>query len=118
MDIIFAVLLSVCVTELIHNSIEIWGMRQKLSWLSLTMQNKGYKKWPIDIDSKTKVVLFHLFILAFITAATFMLLSVVNIANETLVVVAVVLLLINYVQTTYFVDKWHEEIGKILKNLG
>lgn len=113
---LLTLLVSFCITELIHNAIEIWGIRQKTQWLSLSLRGKEYGKWPINIDTKFKTAILHGLILILITSAAYFLLQFLNLTNEFLVVIGITILLVNYIITTWKVDSLHTELGKLIKS--
>lgn len=90
-------------------------MRQKVSWLSQSLAGKEYGKWPIHIDTKLKTLIFHVIILLLATGPSYTLLQWLNFKNEDLVILGIVVLIINYIFTTWKVDKFHSEIGELIK---
>lgn len=111
--LIFLVALSL--TEFIHNAIEVWGMRQKVQWLGQAMAGQKHGKWPINIDSKLKTVILHALILFASTSFFVLVLNVVQLSNDGLIITGVSALMINYIFTTWKVDRFHKEIGRIIE---
>jgi hypothetical protein len=107
-------LVSLCFAEFIHNLIEIWGMRQKAEWLSMSLDGKEHRRWPVDINTKFKTIILHLLILLIVSSIAYFLLTFLNFNNESLVFIGITILLINYLTTTWLVDKFHSEIGKLI----
>lgn len=113
---VLVLLISLCFAEFMHNAIEIWGMRQKVSWLSQSLDGKKHGKWPVHIDTKLKTLIFHVIILFIITGLSYVLLKWLNFTNGALVTLGIVILIINYIFTTWKVDKFHMEIGRLIKD--
>jgi hypothetical protein len=107
-------LVALCLTEFVHNAIEIWGMRQKVHWLELVLQGRQPGRWPIDINSKTKTVALHAIIWLLLTGLFGLLLTALKPANNQLVVIGLAVLVINYAFTTWKVDCFHVEIGRLI----
>ncbi len=110
-------LVSLCFSEFIHNMIEIWGMRQKVSWLALSLKGKNHGKWPVNIDTKVKTLVLHVLVLLITGGGGFVLLKFLNPTDESLITLGIIVLILNYIVTTYKVDKFHSEIGKIIKSV-
>lgn len=108
-------LVALCFSELVHNALEIWGIVQKVEWLRLSLANQKHGTWPININTKLKTIILHVLILLLSGGAGFVILKILNLSREGLVLVGITILLINYVVTTWKVDKFHEEIGKLIK---
>ncbi|HVF69775.1 MAG TPA: hypothetical protein VNA13_04400 [Xanthomonadales bacterium] len=94
--------------------VEIWGMRQKVSWLELSLKGKKHGRWPVNIDTKFKTVIFHLIILVVTGGIMFLVLSLVNFSGQTLILLGIIFLILNYIFTTWKVDSFHTEIGKLI----
>lgn len=114
MKSLLILLISLCFSELIHNMIEIWGMRQKVSWLALSLKGEQHGKWFVNIDSKIKTLLLHTFILLFSGGIAYAALLWWNFTNESLVVIGIIMFLLNYIFTTIYVDRFHTAIGKLI----
>lgn len=108
-------LVSICFADFIHNMLEIWGMRQKVEWLRLSLDKKEHGRWPINIDTKLKTVVLHALILILTTAVGYFVLTYLNLKDKFLLLIGIVVLLANYILTTWSVDKFHSEIGKIIR---
>jgi hypothetical protein len=109
-------LVSLCFAEFIHNLIEIWGMRQKVDWLKLSLDGKEHGRWPANINTNFKTVLLHIFILLLSGGSAFLVLQLLNFNNESLIFIGIMILFINYVSTTWLIDKFHREIGRLIKS--
>ncbi|HSW48263.1 MAG TPA: hypothetical protein VLG67_04240 [Candidatus Saccharimonadales bacterium] len=108
-------LVSLCFSEFVHNALEIWGMREKVEWLRVSLDNKKHGKWPVNINTKFKTVILHVLVLLVTSGVAFLVLKALNLSEQTLIVVGIIILLVNYIFTTYKVDKFHVEIGKLIK---
>lgn len=115
MHTVITLLVSLCVVETIHNMIEVWGMRQKVDWLKITLKGEAHGKWLINIDTRSKTVAVHVFILIFFGGIAYAVLMLLDLQASTLAVSGVVLLLVNYFYTTWKVNQFHEEIGLIIR---
>jgi len=110
------ILVALCFSEFIHNVIEIWGMRQKVSWLDLSLAGKKHGRWPVNIDTKFKTLVLHILIILISGGGAYLLLKLLNMSNEKLVFIGIVISIVNYICTTWKVDSYHSEIGRIIKN--
>jgi hypothetical protein len=117
MNDLLLLLVSLCFAEFIHNLIEIWGMRQKVDWLKLSLDGKEHGHWPVNINTKFKTVILHIFILLFSGGSAYLLLQFFNFDNESLILIGIMILFVNYVFTTWLVDKFHMEIGRLIKSV-
>lgn len=110
-----ALLFALCLTGLVHNLIEIWGMRQKVAWLRARIDGKPHGKWPVNIDTGTKTIMLHGLILIIFGGLSWWLALAFDLSNSVLVWGSIITLLLSYILTTAYVDKFHTEIGKLLK---
>lgn len=108
-------LFALACAEYIHNSLEVWGMRQKVEWLEARLDKRKHGTWPVNIDTKLKTALLHAAILILITALAWQAAVWLKLSNEQLVGSAIIILFLNYVSTTITVDAFHREIGLLLK---
>ena len=115
MNTLLQILVSLCIAELIHNAIEIWGMRQKVEWLHLSLGKKPHSRWPVNIDTKLQVGLIHAAIVLLVTGGGYWVLSLINLPTESVIILGIVILLLNYVITTWKVDSFHTEIGRLIR---
>jgi 1,4-dihydroxy-2-naphthoate octaprenyltransferase len=106
-----------CIAEFVHNILEVWGMRQKVSWLSKSMKGESHGSWPVNIDTKLKTAVLHLLILLVFLGLAFSVLKFLNLSDRTLIVLGIVTLLASYVYTTWKVDSFHSEIGKLISKV-
>lgn len=114
MNTLLTLLAALCVVEFIHNNIEIWGMQQKVSWLSLSLLGKPHGKWPINVNTKFKTVLLHGSILFLFVTISYLALKALDLSDKRLVLISIILLLINYICTTWRVDIYHNQIGNLI----
>ncbi len=101
--------------ELAHNCFEIWGMRQKVSWLQARMDSQPHGDWPININTAAKAYGLHTVLFFGITAILFALLLILNFSQENLIMLGLLLLVISYALTTLTVHEFHLEIGRLLR---
>lgn len=112
------ILVAICTSEFIHNTMEIWGMREKVRWLRISLDGKEHGKWPINIDATPRrVIAFHTTLLLLISGFVYFALRLLNLSPEMLVILGIAILLFNYAFTTWKVDKFHTEIGKLIRNV-
>ena len=109
------ILVSFIVADFVHNILEIWGMRQKVEWLRLVLDNKKHGSWPVNIDTKFKTVVLHTAIFLTSAGLAFLILKSINLSEQTLVILGIVILLAGYVYTTWKVDLFHSEIRDMPK---
>ena len=115
MNNLLLILVALCGAEFVHNNIEIWGMRQKVSWLGLVQKGQMHGKWPINVDTKLKTVGLHASILILFGGLFYLILRTLKLSDHNLVVTGIVILLINYACTTWCVDIYHNQIGQLIK---
>ncbi len=115
MTSLLPLLVAFCIVEFFHNSIEIWGMRQKVRWLASSLAEKPHGSWPINIDTKLKTWLLHIGIVLLVGGAAYLLLMALDIGEQQLVLLGVLILALNYTLTTWKVDKFHYEIGQLMR---
>lgn len=114
-EILLKLLVALAVNELIHNAFEIWGVRQKVSWLSARMGGRPHGKWPININTDFKAYGLHAALFFIITCLVFFVLLLVDVSNQSLLLSGVIFLIISYAWTTTAVHEYHLEIGKLLR---
>jgi hypothetical protein len=90
-------------------------MRQKVEWLRLSLKGEKHGRWFVNIDTKLKTIALHIFVLLAAGGIAFLVLKISNLSNRSVVLLGIIILLINYLFTTYKVDKFHEEIGSLIK---
>lgn len=110
-----SLLFALAVTELTHNAIEIWGIRQKVSWLTARLDGLEHSKWPINIDTKAKVALVHGAILIVLAGPVWLASELLILPPSTLIIGSATVLLASFIYTTISVDRYHTEISKVLK---
>lgn len=115
MNNLLVVLVALCGAEFVHNNIEIWGMRQKVSWLALAQDGQEHGRWPINLDTKFKTIVLHGSILLLFAGLFCVVLKTLNLSDRHLVIAGIIILLINYICTTWCVDVYHSQIGKLIK---
>lgn len=101
--------------ELVHNAVEIWGMRQKVAWLAARMDGRSHGNWPVNIDTKLKTAALHVVILIAAGGVAWLVAVILELQNDQLAGVAIAVLGLNFIYTTATVDSFHREIGSLLK---
>ena len=114
MHVQLTILVALCLAEILHNSFELWGMKQKVSWLSLVLDKLEHGNWPMNINTKLKAVIFHIFILIVSSWLFYIVLRLLHLSDQSLVFTGIVLLVANYIYTTWNVDNYHTQIGKLI----
>ena len=107
-------LVAICGTEFIHNCFEIWGIRQKVDWLDSAQNSLQHSKWPMNINTKLVALAFHTIMLLLISGILFIFLKVFDLSDRNLILVGIIILVTNYATTTWFVDGYHSQIGKLI----
>ena len=107
-------LTALCIAEFLHNTLEVWGMRRKVSWLDRVQSGLDSGRVPRNIDTKIWALVIHLLALAVFSSLVFFLLKVANLSDASLVVVSIIALLANYVIATWQVDSYHSHIGRVI----
>ena len=112
MQTALTILVALCVVELVHNAIEVWGMRQKVSWLSSTRRDKVHGHWPVNINTGLKTIILHGYIIGLVGGLSILTLGIMDLSQTRLVTLGITTLLFNYIFTTWHVDKFHNEISQ------
>ncbi len=110
-------LFALACTELLHNSIEVWGMRQKVEWLAVRMDGRKHGSWPIHIDTKLKTAILHGGFFIIVTGLVLVAAMAFKLSDDKLAASAIAILMLNYALTTATVDSFHREIGQLLRRL-
>lgn len=79
------------------------------------MIGKKHGKWPVNIDTLAKTAWLHFSILFVLTGLFYVLFLALDISNQTLLVLGLLILVFNYCSTTFLVDRFHGEIGGLIK---
>lgn len=115
-DALSRLLVALAVTELVHNRFEVWGMAQKVLWLERRLRKRPIGRWPINIDRPWKTIVLHLLLLVVVGAIVWVTLGQLGNQRQRLAAAAI-LLLINYGLTTAQVDRFHRQIGRLLRSI-
>ena len=107
-------LVALCMTEFLHNTLEVWGIRRKVSWLDRVQNGLDHRWRPRNINTKIWALVFHLLILTLFSSLMFGILRVLDLSEHGLVVVGIIALLVNYVIATWQVDSYHAQIGRLI----
>lgn len=113
--LIAALLAALAVNELVHIIFEIWGIRQKVAWLTARMDKKPHGDWPLNINTITRTLLLHTGMFIVFVGLVFLLLIKLGLATHVLMWVAVVALVVTYAFTVLGMDAYHSEIGGLLR---
>lgn len=108
-------LTALIINEVLHNLFEIWGIRQKVQWLNMSMHGKPHSTWPINIDNNRKVWLLHITMMLLFTSLAYWLLGECGLVDDKLVAIGVGLLIGSYIYTVYKVHFYHSEIGFLIR---
>lgn len=108
------VLAALALNEFVHICFEVWGIKQKVTWLKHRMDSKPHGSWPIHIDTFAKTILLHTILFIVSTGGFTALLLVTHPSTATLLSISIVTLVITYAFTTIQLDAYHSEIGKLL----
>jgi hypothetical protein len=114
-QLLAALLAALAVNELLHILFEVWGIRQKVSWLQARMDNKPHGDWPININNLTKTLTLHAALFLLITCVTFATFIILDVSSRTLLQISIGLLIVTYAYTVFGMDAFHSEIGHLLK---
>lgn len=114
-NLMAALVAALAVNELVHIIFEIWGVRQKVSWLDRRINNLSHGKWPLNINTLGKTLLLHSIMFILITGVSFGILLQLGLSTEQFLLIAICALIVCYSYTTFSVDAYHTEIGKVLK---
>lgn len=109
------ILAALSILVLLHNLIEVWGMSQKVLWLKLTLDDKEHGTWPLNINTKFKVISLHASILLIIAGGSYLILSAISPSNRTLAGISITTLLLNYLLTVVNIDKFHTQIDTLIR---
>ncbi len=114
MDNKLLILVALCWAELLHNIMEVWGIKQKVRWLDTVQNGSNHGRWPMNVNTKIKALLFHIVILVIFCGFFLFILKIMNLSERSLIVMGIVVLLANYANTTWQVDSYHAQIGKLI----
>lgn len=106
---------ALCVAELVHNLVEIWGIIQKVQWLKLSLKGKAHNKWPINIDSKFKVLSVHFLLLILTSGLAWSILQLSHLSDTNLTVISICTLLLSYILTVIRINRFHSDIDPLIK---
>lgn len=115
LEVLAHLLCALSINELIHNGFEIWGAQQKVEWLTTRMDGRPHSDWPINIDNRIKVYVLHFLLLIMGAGGSFLVLHYGNVTVQQALSTGIVVLLLNYLLTTHYMDTYHIKIGKLLK---
>lgn len=112
---IINLILALSVNELVHNTLEIMNMREKLRRLTAYMNKKSYKELPININTRAKsygvsFIAFIVFVLPLWGVFMF-----IDLEQSLALKLIAALLIAAYTVTAVAADQWHVDIEKITK---
>ena len=108
-------ILALSVNELVHNTLEVINMREKLRRLSAYMNKKTYKELPIKIDTRAKSYGVSFFAFLIFVLPLWGIFTVIDLETTMALKLIVGLLVASYAVTAITVDQWHVDIEKITK---
>ncbi len=112
--ILAALVAGLALNELLHIVFEIWGIRQKVSWLTARMDSKPHGAWPLNIDTLAKTLLLHSLMFIVFSGFSFALFSYLNLSIETSLQLSILFLVFTYSFTVFGMDAFHGDIGKLI----
>lgn len=114
-ELLSALILALAINELIHNAFEIWGARQKVQWLTHRIDQKPHGDWPINVDTWLKTILVHKVLLVVIVSMCWLALVALRLSPQSELTVACGVLLLSYGYTVFAFDRFHRDIGQLLR---
>lgn len=108
-------ILALATNELIHNVVEVKGMRDKVSRLSTYIAGKPYKELPLNINTRAKSYAISFCIFIVVVAVLYGFYMWLDLSTDTALKTIVVLLVLSYAATAVTVDQFHVDIEKITK---
>ena len=114
MSSLLGILVALCGAEFIHNNFEVWGIRKKVSWLNALQDGQEYGRWPLNINTRLKMIALHASLLVIFVALFYFILKGLNLSDRSLVFIGIVTLLANYICTTWCVDIYHHQVSKLI----
>lgn len=110
-----ALVAALAINEFVHIVFEIWGLRQKVAWLTARMDKRPHGDWPININSLTKTILLHACLFCLFVITAFLGFSFMDLSSHAMLQISIIVLLITYAYTIFGMDAFHGDVGKLIK---
>ena len=112
---LYYLVLALCINEFIHVCSEAWAARDKVKRLSDYINKKPHKEMKLKVDTRLKSYAFSLGIIIILTPIFYLTISFLNLGNETCLLLSVAILIVSYVVSFVWMDKYHVDIEKVTK---
>ncbi len=108
-------MLALATNELLHNVIEVKGIREKVARLVAYMDKKPFKELPFKIDTRAKSYALSTILFLIVVGLLYGFYSLLDLSTDTAVKVTVGLLILSYAATAVLVDKYHVDIEQVTR---
>jgi len=112
---LYYLVLALCINEFIHVCSEAWAARDKVKRLSDYINKKPHKEMRLKVDTRLKSYAFSLGIIIILTPIFYFGINILNLSNETCLLLSVLTLIISYIVGFVWMDKYHVDIEKVTK---
>jgi hypothetical protein len=107
--------LALATNELLHNIIEVNGIRSKVARLKAYINGETFKEIPLNIDTRPKAYAIATIAFIVIVGILFGTYSLLDINAEDAFVIIIGLLVASYFATGIMVDKYHVDIEQVTR---
>lgn len=108
-------LLALTLDALVHITIEIWSVREKVRRLVAYMNHKPYKELPVNINTRLKSYSVSLLGFVLFTGLGYLLFDALNLSADTAYKTMVGMFVLMFVVIAVGLDKYHVEIERVTK---
>ena len=112
---LYYLVLALCINEFIHACSEAWAARDKVKRLSDYVNKKPHKEMRLKVDTRLKSYAFSMSIIIILTPIFYFGINILNLSNETCLILSIVALVLSYVVGFVLMDKYHVDIEKVTK---
>ncbi len=112
---LYYLVLALCINEFIHVCSEAWAARDKVKRLSDYVNKKPHKEMRLKVDTRLKSYAFSMSIIIILTPIFYFAINILNLSNETCLILSIVALVLSYVVGFVWMDKYHVDIEKVTK---
>ena len=112
---LYYLVLALCINEFIHVCSEAWAARDKVNRLSDYVNKKPHKEMRLKVDTRLKSYAFSMCIIIILTPIFYFGINILNLSNETCLILSIAALVLSYVVGFVWMDKYHVDIEKVTK---
>ncbi len=112
---LYYLVLALCINEFIHVCSEAWAARDKVKRLSDYVNKKPHKEMRLKVNTRLKSYAFSMGIIIILTPIFYFGINILNLSNETCLILSIAALVLSYVVGFVWMDKYHVDIEKVTK---